>query len=127
MAEKRQRTNQLDAGDAKNISLSQRPVPGVSDALVANLKTNQDNFLSELQALDGLTRYDGGCSVGKVTDSLDEPLKTKFKEALLNPNVNSARLAELLSKYDIVISSDVMRRHRRRLLGKDGCKCPRES
>lgn len=127
MAEKRQRTSSKDAGNATDSYSSQQPAPGVSDALVANLKTNQDKFLSELQGLDGLSRYDGGCSVGRITESLQEPIKTKFKEALLNPNVNSARLTELLSKYDITISSDVMRRHRRRLLGKDGCKCPRES
>ena len=127
MAEMRQPTNSKDAGNATDSSLNPQRVHGVSDARVANLKTNQDDFLSELDALDGVSRYDGGCTVGRITESLEEPIKSKFKDALINPNVNSARLTELLAKYDIIVSSDVMRRHRRRLLGKDGCKCPRES
>lgn len=127
MAERRQQTNSRGVGSATDSSSNPPRDHGASDVLGANLKTNQDKFLAELDALDGLSRYDGGCYVGKVTESLEEPIKSQFKKALLNPNVNSARLTELLAKYDIVISSDVMRRHRRRLLGKDGCKCPRES
>lgn len=127
MAETRRQTNSNDAGNATDSFSNPQRARGASGVHAVNQKINQDEFLSELAALDGVARYDGGCSVGKITESLDEPLRTKFKEALINPNVNSARLTELLAKYDIIVSSDVMRRHRRRLLGKDGCKCPRES
>jgi len=117
-----------DAGSVTVSFLKAQRARGASPVPVVNLKTNQDNFLSELDALStGDSRSQIGCTVGRITNSLDESIRTKFKEALVNPNVNSARLVELLAKYDITVGSDVMRRHRRRLNGKDGCKCPRES
>jgi hypothetical protein len=117
-----------DAGSVTASFLKAQRAHGESPAPVVNLKTNQDDFLSELDALSNSnSRGQLGCTVGRITNSLDEPIRTKFKEALVNPNVNSARLVELLAKYDITVGSDVMRRHRRALNGKDGCKCPRES
>ena len=61
-----------------------------------------------------------------IVVDLPEPAQSKFKQALISDKVSSARLVELLATFDITVGSDVMRRHRRRLLGKDGCKCPRE-
>lgn len=127
MAEMQQPTNSSAAGNATDYSLKRRHARGVSDAPDVNQKINQDDFLAQLETLEGKGRNQGGCSVGALAESMEEPMKSKFKAALINPNVQSARLTELLAKYDITIGSDVMRRHRRRLMGKDGCRCPIES
>ena len=116
-----------DAGNVTGSSSKARRAHGALDAPVVNPKINQDEFASALDNLVGFWKPQGGCSVGKITRELPEPARTKFKEALINEKINSARLVEVLATFDITVGSDVMRRHRRRLLGKDGCKCPRES
>lgn len=115
-----------DAGNVTGSSSKARRAHGVSDVPVVNPKINQDEFIFALGELEGVWKVNTGCSVGRITRELPEPAQTKFKEALMNDKVTSARLAELLATFDIAVGSDVMRRHRRRLLGKDGCKCPRE-
>jgi hypothetical protein len=126
MEEMQQQTSSNDAGNATGSSSKRRPARGASVAPDASQKINQDNFLLELDSLVGQGKIQKGCSVGALTNTMEEPMKSKFKAALINPNVQSARLAELLAQYDITIGSDVMRRHRRRLMGKDGCRCPLE-
>jgi len=105
-----------------------RRARGVSDAQDVSPKINQDDFFKDLDALVGAGREQGGCSIGVLVSKLDEPLRSKLTQIMKNEKVNSARLTEVMLAYGLqVSSSDVMRRHRRRLLGKDGCKCPRES
>lgn len=127
MAETQRSTNSSDAGNATDSSSKAPRARGVSDAPVVNPKINQDDFSSALDKLVGIWKIQEGCSVGRITRELPEPLQTKFKEILLNEKVNSARLVEVLADFGITVGSDVMRRHRRRLFGKDGCKCPNES
>ena len=127
MAGTQQPMSSNDAGNVTGSSSKARRAHGVSDAPAVNPKINQDEFASALDNLVGFWKPQNGCSVGKITRDLPEPARTKFKEALVNEKVNSARLVEVLATFDITVGSDVMRRHRRRLLGKDGCKCPRES
>ena len=127
MGETQQPMSSSDAGNATGSSSKAQRARGVSDAPVVNPKINQDEFASALDNLVGVWKIQEGCSVGKITRELPEPLQTKFKETLRNEKVNSARLVEVLATFGITVGSDVMRRHRRRLLGKDGCKCPNES
>ena len=127
MAETRRSTNSSDAGNATDSSSRAPRARGVSDAPVVNPKINQDEFVSALDELVGVWKVQDGCSVRRITNELPEPARTKFKQALINEKINSARLVELLATFDIAVGSDVMRRHRRRLFGKDGCKCPIES
>ena len=127
MAGTQQPMSSNDAGNVTGSSSKARRAHGVSDAPVVNPKINQDEFASALDNLVGLWKIQYGCSVGRITRELPEPARTKFKEALVNNKVNSARLVEVLATFNITVGSDVMRRHRRRLLGKDGCMCPRES
>jgi hypothetical protein len=127
MGETQQPMSSSDAGNATGSSLKAQRARGVSDAPVVNPKINQDDFASALDNLVGVWKIQEGCSVGKITRELPEPIQTKFKETLRNEKVNSARLVEVLATFGITVGSDVMRRHRRRLLGKDGCKCPNES
>ena len=127
MAETRQPMSSSDAGNVTGSSSKAQRARGVSDAQGVNPKINQDEFSSALDDLVGVWKVQEGCSVGRITRELPEPLQTKFKEILLNEKVNSARLVEVLATFGITVGSDVMRRHRRRLLGKDGCKCPNES
>jgi hypothetical protein len=99
-----------------------------SDAGDVSPKINQDNFFKDLDSLVGIGREQGGCSVGVLVSKLDEPIRSKLIQIMKNEKVNSARLAEVMLAYGLqVSSSDVLRRHRRRLIGKDGCKCPNES
>ena len=127
MAETQQPMSSSDAGNATGSSSKAQRARGVSAVPVVNPKINQDEFASALDNLVGLWKIQEGCSVGRITKELPEPSRTKFQEALRNEKVNSARLVEVLTTFGITVCSDVMRRHRRRLLGKDGCKCPNES
>ena len=127
MAETQQPMSSNDAGNVTGSSSKARRAHGALDAPVVNPKINQDEFVSALDELVGVWKVQEGCSVRRITNELPEPARTKFKQALMNEKINSARLVELLATFDIAVGSDVMRRHRRRLLGKDGCKCPNES
>ncbi len=128
MAETQRQTNTKGAGNATGSSLKARRARGVSDAQGVNPKINQDDFFKDLDALVGISREQAGCSIGRLVAKLDEPLRSKLNEIMKNEKVNSARLAEVMLAYGLqVSSSDVLRRHRRRLIGKDGCKCPNES
>jgi hypothetical protein len=119
--------NSNDAGNVTGSSSKAQRARGVSAVPAVNPKINQDEFASALDDLVGVWKVQEGCSVGRITRELPEPIQTKFKETLRNEKVNSARLVEVLATFGITVGSDVMRRHRRRLLGKDGCKCPNES
>ena len=127
MAEMQQPMSSSDAGNATGSSSKAQRARGVSAVPAVNPKINQDEFASALDDLVGVWKVQEGCSVGRITRELPEPIQTKFKETLRNEKVNSARLVEVLATFGITVGSDVMRRHRRRLLGKDGCKCPNES
>jgi hypothetical protein len=127
MAETQRSMNSSDAGNVTGSSSKAQRARGVSAVPAVNPKINQDEFASALDDLVGVWKVQEGCSVGRITRELPEPIQTKFKETLRNEKVNSARLVEVLATFGITVGSDVMRRHRRRLLGKDGCKCPNES
>jgi hypothetical protein len=128
MAETQQPMSSSDAGNATGSSSKAQRARGVSDAQGVNLKINQDDFFKDLDALVGFGREQAGCSIGRLVSKLDEPMRSKLIEIMKNEKVNSARLAEVMLAYGLqVSSSDVLRRHRRRLIGKDGCKCPNES
>ena len=128
MAETSSQMNTNDAGNATGSSSKARRARGVSDAQGVNPKINQDDFFRDLDSLIGVGREQGGCSVGVLVARLEEPLKSKLISIMKNESVNSAKLGELMLSYGLPLSStDVLRRHRRRLIGKDGCKCPRES
>jgi hypothetical protein len=127
MAETQQPMSSSDAGNVTGSSSKAQRARGVSAVPAVNPKINQDEFASALDDLVGVWKIQEGCSVGRITRELPEPIRTKFKETLRNEKVNSARLVEVLATFGITVGSDVMRRHRRRLLGKDGCKCPNES
>ena len=128
MAETRQQTSSSDAGNVTDFSSKAQRARGVSDVQDVSPKISQDEFLSKLDTLIGLGREQGGCSIGTLLSKVEEPVRSKLIEIMKNPNVQSAKLAVLMAEYGLhVSSSDVLRRHRRRMTGKDGCKCPRES
>jgi hypothetical protein len=128
MAETQKPMNSKDAGNATGFSLSQPHDLGVSDVQDASLKIKHEEFFKDLDLLIGKGRFQGGCSIGNFMDELDPTVKEKLEEVMKNENVQSTRLADLLNKYGLKISStDVLRRHRRRLQGRDGCMCYRES
>lgn len=128
MAEMQRSMSSNDAGSVTASSSKARRARGVSDAPAVNQKINQDNLFADLDSLIGLSRNQDGCGIGKMIKQLDEPLRSKLQEILKNEKVNSARLAEVMLAYGLqVSSSDVLRRHRRRLMGRDGCKCPNDS
>lgn len=128
MVETQRSMSSNDAGSVTASSSKAQRARGVSDAPAVNQKINQDNLFADLDSLIGLGRNQDGCAIGKMLRQLDEPLRSKLQEILKNEKVNSARLAEVMLAYGLqVSSSDVLRRHRRRLMGRDGCKCPNDS
>lgn len=125
MAETQRSTNSSDAGNATDSSLRARRARGASDVPVVNPKINQDEFLKDLDSLVGAGRVIDGCAIGLMVSRLDEPLRNKLNEIFMNERVLSSSLADVMRSYGLVVSSsDVLRRHRRRLNGKEGCKCP---
>ena len=125
MAETQRSMSSSDAGNATDSSSKTRRARGASDVPVANLKINQDEFLKDLDSLVGAGRIIDGCAIGLMVSQLDEPLRNKLNEIFMNERVLSSSLADVMRSYGLVVSSsDVLRRHRRRLNGKEGCKCP---
>jgi hypothetical protein len=128
MAETQQQMSSNDAGNVTGSSSKVQLAHGASDVQGVNQKINQDDFFKDLDALVGVNREQVGCSIGRLVAQLNEPLRSKLIEIMKNEKVNSARLGEVMLAYGLQVSSnDVLRRHRRRLIGKDGCKCPNES
>ena len=128
MAETQQQMSSKDAGNATGSSSKAQPARGVSDVQGVNLKINQADLFKELDSLIGRGRYQDGCSIGRMVKQLDEPLRNKLNEIFLNKTVDSSQLAQVMIAYGLeVSSSDVLRRHRRRLMGKEGCKCPTDN
>ena len=126
MAETRKPMSSKDAGNATGSSSRARRDHGASDVHVASPKINQDDFFNKLDSLVGKGRIQGGCSIGYMMETLDESIRLKIEEIMKNDSVQSTRLANLLKEYGFEISStDVLRRHRRRLQGRDGCMCYR--
>ena len=125
MAETQQPMSSNDAGNVTGSSSKAQLARGVSDAQGVNLKINQVDLFNDLDALIGLGRQQDGCSIGKMVSKLDEPLRNKLNEIFCNEAVDSSALTKVMLAYGLAVSSsDVLRRHRRRLMGKDGCKCP---
>lgn len=128
MEETPQRMSSKDVGNATDSSLKARPARGVSDVLDVSLKINQDEFFAKLDSLVGSGREQKGCKVGISVSKLDAPIRSKLNLIMKNPSVQSAQLFEVMNNYGICVSSsDLLRRHRRRLMGREGCKCPIES
>ena len=128
MAETRKPMSSKDAGNATGSSSNQPRAHGASGVPVVNQKINRDELFSELDSLIGKGRIQGGCSIGYMMESLDKETRLKIEEVMKNNSVQSTRLANLLKNYGFEITStDVLRRHRRRLQGRDGCMCYRES
>lgn len=128
MAEMQTQTKTSAAGNVTvSFSKAQR-ARGVSVAQDANLKINQDEFLAKLEALEGKRTATGfNCAMGKIVNEIGEPIKSKLEAALVNPQIEATMLVSLLAEYGYELSSNIVRRHRRRMMGKDGCKCQRES
>lgn len=127
MEESLKQTSSKDVGNATDYSLNQPRARGALDVQGVNQKINPNDFLSQLDSIVEVPHRLAGCRVGRIVHALDEPMKTKFIEALMNDNIQSSRLVEVLAQFNIAVGSDGMRKHRRRLRGKDGCGCPVES
>jgi repressor of nif and glnA expression len=67
------------------------------------------------------------CAVGKLLMELPESMSLKLKQTLQNHNVTAVTIALLLNEFGFDISGTTVRRHRRRMDKKDGCKCNHES
>lgn len=128
MAETQRQTSSKGAGSATGSSSNRRRAHGASDVPAVNPKISQDKFFEKLDSLIGKGRMQGGCSIGYMMETLDKDTKTKIEEIMKNDSVQSTRLALVLKDYGFEITStDVLRRHRRRLQGRDGCMCKNES
>jgi hypothetical protein len=124
MAETQRRMSSKDVGNVTVSYLNQQPDLGASDAQDASLKINLDEFSNQLDLLNGKKTLPGGeCGMGKLLKELPESVSEKLKQALLNENIEATGICALLRTYGYIVSSNIMRRHRRTMMGKDGCKC----
>jgi len=128
MAEMQTQTTTSAAGNVTVSYLKAQHDHGVSVVQDASLKISQDEFLAKLEVLEGKrTPHGFNCAMGRIVNDIDEPIKSKLKAALINEQIEATMLVSLLAEYGYELSSNIVRRHRRRMLGKDGCKCQRES
>lgn len=124
MAGKQRQTSSKDAGNATDSSLSQPRARGVSDVHDASLKINLDEFSARLDSLQGKKTLPGyKCAMGALLQELPEAFSQKLSEALLNTSVEGSAITKVLADYGFEVSSNIVRRHRRRMQGLDGCKC----
>lgn len=124
MAGTQRQTSSKGAGNATGSSLSRRPAPGASDVQDASPKINLDDFAARLESLDGKKTLPGHeCAMGKLMRQLPDTHSSKLAEALVNPSVEGTAITKVLLDFGFEISSNVVRRHRRRMMGLDGCKC----
>ena len=61
--------------------------------------------------------------MGKLMRELPTSFSSKLREALMNPAVEGTAITQVLTDFGFEMSSNVVRRHRRRMMGLDGCKC----
>ena len=124
MAGKQRQTSSKGAGNATGSSLSQPRARGVFDVQDVSQRINLDEFTSKLESLHGKKTLPGyKCAMGALLSELPEAFSTKLAEALMNQLVEGSAIAKVLADYGFEISSNVIRRHRRRMQGLDGCKC----
>lgn len=112
------------AGNATDSSLSRQRAHGLLDVQDASLKINLDEFTAKLESLSGKKTLPGHeCAMGKLIRELPDSFSSKLEEALLNPSVEGTAITKVLADYGFELSSNIVRRHRRRMQGLDGCKC----
>jgi len=124
MAGTQRQTSSKGAGNATGSSLSQQRARGVSDAQDVSQRISLDEFTSKLDSLYGKKTMPGGeCAMGKLLRELPEDFSKRLAEALLTPSVEGTAITKVLADFGFEMSSNVVRRHRRRMQGLDGCKC----
>lgn len=124
MAEKQRQTSSKDAGNATGSSLSQQPARGALDVQDVSQRINLDEFSARLDSLQGKKTLPGyKCAMGALLQELPEAFSQKLSEALLNTAVEGSAITKVLADYGFEMSSNIVRRHRRRMQGLDGCKC----
>jgi len=122
MAEIQKQTNFKDVGNATDSSLNLPPDHGVSVVPDASQIINQDDSIAKLEALLK-NNIPNGCKFGNFLHTLDDPAKSKLLQIVKNPNISVSKISELLTEFGFSVCSDSVRRHRKRLLGQNGCRC----
>jgi len=124
MAETQRQTSSKGAGNATDSSLSRQRAHGVSDVQDVSQRINLDDFTSKLDSLNGKKTLPGHeCAMGKLMRELPEAFSSKLMETLKNTSIEGTAITKVLADFGFEMSSNVVRRHRRRLQGLDGCKC----
>ena len=124
MAETQRQTSSKGAGNATDSSLSRLRAHGVSDVQGVSQKINLDEFTARLDSINGKKTMPGHeCAMGKLMRELPEAFSSKLMETLVNTSVEGTAITKVLSDFGFELSTNVIRRHRRRMQGLDGCKC----
>ena len=118
-------TNSLDVGDVTESLPSTLVDHGNSTAPDVKQSTNKfneldsilSNFVPEKKAF-GLT-----CSVRKILEQLPVETQNKLNVLMDNKEVHAGDICRILKSFNLLVSTEVMRRHRRRRTGT-GCSCP---
>jgi len=118
-------TKSQDVGDV--IAFSRNTSQDHGNSTAEDAKPQISNSLSLDEAIDNFIPAKKGngmiCSVKRTLESLEEPTRNKLVALMVNPEVLSLDLVNLLKAHGYSVSAEVMRRHRRRANG-GGCSCP---
>lgn len=122
MGEQRQPMNLSDAGNATDYSLSSPQDRGESNVTDAKPSIKTD-LLSDLSQLNAKIPSHMPCRTWEVLQMLDANTTKVLMDALMNPSVRGTWIAEALGKHGYKISAYSIQRHRRAMMGKEGCSC----
>jgi len=117
-------TNSPDVGGVTESLPSSLPDLGNSTAKDVKQQINKfndlnkilDSFVPEKKAF-GLV-----CSVKKILDQLPQETQDKLNVLMDNKDVHAGDICQILKSFELYVSHEVMRRHRRRKSGT-GCNC----
>lgn len=118
-------TNSQDVGAvtessrSTSLDLGNSTAPDVKQQI--NKFSNLDNLLDSYEPAK---KVNGAiCSVFKMYEQIPLSTQERLNKLMDNKSVTSGEICKLLKTFDLTISVEVMRRHRRRKTGT-GCACP---
>jgi predicted DNA-binding protein len=118
-------TNSRGAGAVTESLLNTSQDLGNSTAPDVKQQINKFSELDKvLDSYEPAKKNNGSvCSVSKIYDVLPDETKERLDRLMDNKAITSGELSKLLKTFDLFVSVEVLRRHRRRRSGT-GCACP---
>lgn len=118
-------TNSRGAGAVTESLLNTSQDLGNSTAPDVKQQINKfDNLDNLLDSYEPAKKINGAvCSIHKIYEEIPQSTQERLNKLMDNKSITSGEICKLLKAFDLIVSVEVMRRHRRRKTGT-GCACP---